>query len=118
MVVAERNRRSSSLPEYFDALPTYLGGKRRLADLIFASLAEVFPRERWAGAVFADAFSGGGAISLAAKARGFRVLANDRAESAVAVARALIANDHVRLSEVDVAMLVARPARAYPQVAT
>lgn len=32
----------------FDALPAYLGGKRRLAPLILASVARVLPRERWA----------------------------------------------------------------------
>lgn len=62
---------SKRLP-IFDALPPYLGGKRRLLGNIFRDLPP--PSE---APVFADAFLGGGSVSLYAKLRGYRVLCND-----------------------------------------
>ncbi len=96
-------------PAFFAALPAYLGGKRRLCPLIFAILAELLPREAWATGLFLDPFSGGGAVSLFAKAQGFSVIASDVAERAVLVARALIANSCVRLRLEDVVALFPRP---------
>ena len=55
--------------------------------------------------VFIDAFLGGGPVSLYAKARGYRVLANDIAESSHIVGKALIENDRTRLSKEDLLRL-------------
>jgi adenine-specific DNA methylase len=55
--------------------------------------------------VLLDAFMGGGAVSLFAKARGYRVISNDVALRSVIVGRALIENDRVTLSKEDVARL-------------
>ena len=85
----------------FDALPPYLGGKRRLAPLILADLAAELPAAEWPGASFCDPMCGGGAVALAAKAQGFEVYANDRARRGAIVAAALIANSSVQLREAD-----------------
>lgn len=84
----------------FDALPPYFGGKRRLVGEIFRHLPS--PSE---APVLADAFLGGGAVSLYAKARGYAVHCNDLADRSVIVGRALIANDRVTLSEADLVRL-------------
>lgn len=84
----------------FRALPTYFGSKRRLAGEIWKFVPP--PRE---APVLIDAFSGGGSISLYAKARGYRVVANDLALRGLIVAKALIENDAVRLADEDVARL-------------
>ena len=85
----------------FDALPAYLGGKRRLVPLILADLAAELPRAEWPRASFCDPMCGGGAVALAAKAQGFEVYASDRARRGAIVAAALIANSSVRLREGD-----------------
>jgi len=82
------------------ALPPYQGGKRRLVPRIFKHL----PRPAEAP-TFVDAFLGGGAVSIWAKARGYRVICNDLAERAHIVGRALIENDRVTLSELDTVRL-------------
>ena len=92
-------------PSFFRALPPYLGGKRRLSPLAFATLEAIFPRSAWHGATLLDPLCGGGAVALHAKALGFRVVAGDVATRAAVVARALIANSSVRLQEVDVVRL-------------
>lgn len=102
---------------FFDALPAWLGGKRRLVPLIFALCAEELPRERWCETVLLDPFCGGGAVSLYAKALGFRVVASDVAERSVMIARALVANSNVRLRPDDVLSLFDEPAEGYPRVA-
>jgi len=86
----------------FKALPPYAGGKRRLLGRIFKHL----PRPAEAP-TFVDAFLGGGSVSLMAKAKGFKVLANDLAERAHIVGKALIENDRVTLSEADTLRLFA-----------
>ena len=84
------------------ALPAYIGGKRRLAPRIFRELDRVFPRRLWGGARFVDAFAGACSVALYAKAQGFyHVRAIDVAERSVIVARALIANRRVHLTEAD-----------------
>ena len=50
-------------PPLFDALPPYLGGKRRLAPLILADLAAELPAAEWPGASFCDPMCGGGAVA-------------------------------------------------------
>ena len=92
------------------ALPAYLGGKRRLAPLIFAELAGVLPRPAWSESVFLDPMCGGGAVALQAKAQGFAVVAGDAAERGVVVACALIANSRVRLRRLDLLSALALPA--------
>ena len=74
--MSARPMRTSRL---FDALPPYLGGKRRLVPLILADLAAELPAAEWPGASFCDPMCGGGAVALAAKAQGFEVYASDRA---------------------------------------
>ena len=39
---------------FFDALPAYLGGKRKLAPLIFALLTRHLPSSDWRGLTFVD----------------------------------------------------------------
>lgn len=75
------------------ALPPYFGSKRRLLGRIFA----VVPSADDAG-VFADAFLGGGSVALVAKARGYRVVANDVADRSVIIGRALVENGRVELT--------------------
>jgi len=84
----------------FDALPPYWGGKRRLAGEIFKHVPP--PAE---APVFIDAFLGGGSVSLYAKARGYRVLANDIAERSHIVGKALIENDRTKLAKEDLLRL-------------
>jgi adenine-specific DNA-methyltransferase len=99
-------------------LPAYLGGKRRLAPLIFGLLQEVVPTNRWPGLTFIDPFLGGGSVSLLAKRHGFRVACNDIALRSAAIGRALIENSTVRLSEGDIIALLRQPDEPYPTVAT
>jgi len=101
----------------FNALPAYLGGKRRLCRLIFALLATSVPRERWPSLTLLDPFLGGGSISLLAKAHGFEVHCNDIAYRSALVGHALIANSSVTLSDADVALLFREPEEDYPRTA-
>ena len=84
----------------FKALPAYLGGKRRLLGDIFKTLP--LPDK---APVFVDPFLGGGAVSLYAKARGYRVMCNDIAERSYIVGKALIENSTVRLDHDDLVRL-------------
>lgn len=84
------------------ALPPYFGGKRRLLGRIFKHIPK--PRD---APVLVDAFMGGGSVSLFAKARGYRVIANDIALRSYVVGKALIENDHVTLNPEDVTRLFA-----------
>jgi len=87
---------------FFQALPPYFGGKRGLTAQIFRHVPP--PAD---APVFVDAFMGGGSVALYAKARGYRVIANDIAERSAIVGRAVIANGTVRLHEDDVRVLLA-----------
>ena len=100
-------------PTFFNALPPYLGGKRRLAPLIFAALERELPRTRWSSSVLVDPFCGGGAVAVYAKAQGFHVTASDLATRAATVARALVANSSVTLHEHDVIRLFEEPGGEY-----
>src|SRR2546422_1060759 len=95
------------------ALYPYLGGKRKLAALILREVDRVVPRRRWSSMTFLDAFSGGGAVALFAKAVGFSVVAVDIAERAHVVGMGLLANSRVRLTREDVLRLLA-PRRDVP----
>lgn len=101
----------------FQALPPYLGGKRRLAQLVLALLASVLPPDRWGTSTFVDAFLGGGSVSLLAKGRGFRVICNDLALRATAIGHGLIANNSTKLRIADVAMLLQEPSAPYQTLA-
>lgn len=82
---------------YFDALPPYFGGKRKLVKAIFklAPPASDAP-------VFADAFLGGGSVSIMAKAMGYEVLCNDIAERSYLVGKALIENNRTEITKADI----------------
>ena len=95
------------------SLPPYLGGKRRLCPLIFRELGRVVPRKLWPQLTLLDGFLGGGAVSLFAKAQGFRVIGTDIAERSIVVGQALIANSRVTLRREDV-LRVAAPSDGPP----
>lgn len=86
----------------FDALLPYYGGKRKLCPVIFGVIHDYYPREKWADAVFVDAFLGSGAVSLYAKAQGLKVICNDCAERAHIAGKALIENNQTMLTESDI----------------
>ena len=94
---------------FLDALPSYLGGKRRL----LGHIARALPKPSIAPTLV-DPFLGGGSVSLWAKARGFQVRCNDIALRSAAIGHALIANDRVTLSTEDVTRLFADPPEESP----
>jgi len=81
---------------YFDALPAYPGGKRRLLPHILRHLPPATEAPR-----VADPFFGGGSVSLMLKARGHEVVACDIAERSYLAARALVENDGQRVTDDD-----------------
>ncbi len=105
------------MESYFSALPAYLGGKRKLAPIIFALLDTRVPRSSWRGMTFVDPFLGGGSVSLLAKTYGFRVVCNDVAMRSAVIGRAFIANGSVTLDRADVAMLLREPDVEYAHIA-
>ncbi len=92
-----------------NALPPYLGGKRRLCGAIFREIDRVIPRDHWHQLTFLDAFLGGGSVSLHAKAMGFGVIGTDIAARSIIVGEALISNSHVRITSDDLARVLAIP---------
>jgi 16S rRNA G966 N2-methylase RsmD len=87
---------------FFNGLPPYPGGKRRLVPWIFAKLTEHVPADEWANLAFLDAFLGGGAVSLYAKAQGFKeIKANDWSDRSQVVGHALLCNENITLGEAD-----------------
>ena len=87
----------------WSALPPYLGGKRRLAPMIFREIDRLVPRRLWPQLTFLDAFMGGASISLFAKAQAFgRVIGTDLALRSVTIGQALVANNRVKLNKADV----------------
>jgi len=78
----------------------YVGSKRRLVRWIMESI----PQD--AKTVF-DAFSGSGAVAYALKKSGHRVIANDRLRYCHHIARAIIENDTVRLTDDEIDALIA-----------
>jgi 16S rRNA G966 N2-methylase RsmD len=86
----------------FNGLPPYPGGKRRLAAWIFSHLAQHVPTHEWGQSTFLDAFLGGGAVSLYAKAQGFQhIYANDWSHRSQVVGKALLLNQQQTLSKAD-----------------
>lgn len=95
-------RPSIPLRKALDALPAYPGGKRELLQSIFRMLAQALPPPLWSEASFVDAFAGGGAVSLMAKAQDFeQIHSNDWSERSGIWQRAVLLNDTRHLSEVD-----------------
>lgn len=82
----------------FQSLPSYFGGKRKLVKHIFKPIKK-------ADGIFIDAFMGGGSVSLYAKAKGYKVIANDISLRSYIIGRAVIANNHVKLEDEDIARL-------------
>lgn len=82
----------------FQALPSYFGGKRKLVKHIFK------PIKKTEG-IFMDAFLGGGSVSLYAKAKGYKVIANDIAFRSLIIGKAIIGNNSVKLESEDLARL-------------
>jgi adenine-specific DNA methylase len=89
----------------FKALLPYYGGKRKLCPVIFRHIAKYLPRQEWPKSVFVDAFLGSGAVSLFAKAQGFRIIANDIAERSFIAGKALIENNQTFLTDDDLRRL-------------
>ena len=77
----------------YESLPSYFGGKRKLARKIM-SFAQ--------GKVFIDAFLGGGSVSLLAKAQGYKVISNDISVRSDIVGKAIIENKRIKLSDYDI----------------
>jgi adenine-specific DNA-methyltransferase len=80
---------------YLAACPPMLGGKREIAREIVRQIERAGVRP---GKVLADAFVGGGSVSIVAKALGYRVHANDNSPVSEAVGKALIENGRQRLN--------------------
>lgn len=83
------------MKRYLAATMPYLGGKRAIAREILAVIDDVHPEP----GTIADAFFGAGAVSIAAKALGWKVRANDMSPISEAAAQALVVNGTHRLSE-------------------
>lgn len=80
-----------------NALPNYFGGKRKLVKKILS-----FSQ----GETFIDAFMGAGSVSLFAKAKNYRVIANDYSERCYVIGKALIENSTVLIEEADLDFLL------------
>lgn len=94
------------LGKFYQALPPYFGGKRKLNPWVFGTLAKILPPVDWSSLTFVDAFLGGGAVSLFAKAQGFKtILSNDWSERSQLIGKALLENQRVQLSREDVLKL-------------
>lgn len=99
----------SSVPNLTQALPSYFGGKRRLIPWIFSTLFQFVPHDVLDKQIFIDAFMGGGAVSLYAKALGFkRVIVNDWSYRSQIIGKALLENQRIKLAKED-ALFVTQP---------
>jgi adenine-specific DNA methylase len=97
-----RPTRQSCPKSLLSGLPTYFGGKRKLAPWIFSHLANVVSSGSWSKLTFIDAFLGGASISLMAKAYGFKeIYANDLAFRSKVLADAFLVNRKQKLSQED-----------------
>lgn len=77
----------------FDATVPFLGGKRRMAEKIGS---------HFQGETLCDVFMGGGSVSLKAKQKGMRVIANDIAYRSKIIGDSLIANSTAKLTDEDI----------------
>lgn len=86
----------------FNSLLPYFGNKRKLCPVIFKLISKYYPRNDWFNMMSVDAFMGSGAVSLFAKAQGFRVISNDIAERSFIAGKALIENNRTKLDHTDI----------------
>lgn len=77
----------------YEATIPFLGGKRKMADIIAS---------HFQGGTLCDVFMGSGVISLKGKQREMRVLANDIARRSGIIGNSLIANSTEKLTDEDV----------------
>ncbi len=90
------------------ALPPYLGGKRRLIPWIFKTLEKAAPRNNWQNLTFLDAFTGGGSVSLYAKAQGFKqIYSNDWSDRSQLIIQGLLVNQSTTFSKEEMLILTA-----------
>lgn len=92
------SQRLKAMWSKFQALPCYFGGKRKLVKYIFNHAKKK-------SGVFIDAFLGGGSVSLYAKAKGYKTIANDIALRSYITGKVFVENNRVKLSDEDVARL-------------
>jgi adenine-specific DNA methylase len=91
---------SQRIHRAFNALPPIPGGKRSLATSIFTKLRTAVPPTDFSSLRFIDAFAGGGAISLMAKAYGVQALySNDWSLRTQAVIQGLLQNDRIYFTD-------------------
>src|SRR5712692_32754 len=103
-----RTPRSRRKLGFLSALPPYLGGKRRLAPIVFREIDRLLSRRLWPSMTFLDCFMGGGSMALFAKAQAFgKVIGTDLALRSVTIGQALVANNRVRLTKADVVRVLA-----------
>lgn len=99
--------KKNPLATYYKALPPYLGSKQALTPWIFNRLASIIPLSQWENLIFADAFVGGGSISLYAKAKGFKAVhSNDWSDRSQLVIQGLLENQRLTLTQEDKLRLV------------
>ena len=77
----------------YEALPAFLGGKRKMVDIISS---------HFRGETIADVFMGGGSVSLKVKEMGKRVISSDIAYRSKIIGEALIKNQRDKITEQDV----------------
>lgn len=92
---------------FFDALPPYLGGKRKLLGTIFKEIARHIDPREWRNCTFVDGFMGGGSVSLYAKTQFGTVLSNDFSDRSAMIAHAVLENNGVKLDPMDCRLLLA-----------
>jgi len=99
------------LTQQLKGLPPYFGGKRKLLPWILKELASVLSPSQWSNSTFLDAFMGGGSVSLAAKALGFKqIFANDWSHRSQVIGNALLTNDRQLLTREQVLTIATTPA--------
>ncbi len=89
-------------PKY---ITNYIGSKQKLVDWIWKHTPEGV-------ASVLDAFSGSAVVAYMYKTKGLSVYANDRLHYAYHAARAIVENDSVRISEDELAALLAKSPKA------
>jgi len=83
--------------KFFSGLIPYYGGKQKLAKEIIR-----ISKQYSSNNTFIDCFTGGGSVSLMAKMYNYNVLTNDRSYISYQLAKALIENESITLSEYDI----------------
>lgn len=83
--------------KFFSGLIPYYGGKQKLAKEIIRVAKQYSSSD-----TFIDCFTGGGSVSLMAKLYNYNVLTNDRSYASYQLAKALIENESITLSEYDI----------------